>query len=170
VEKVTPGGTLSIVAGNGSFGYPTPGPATSSALRNLTGVAVDAAGNLYIADLGNFVVEKVTPGGALSIFAGNFTAGFPTPGPATNSALNGPSGVAVDGAGNLYIADTGNFVVEKVTAGGTLSIVAGNGSRRFPTPGPATSSGLSSPKAVAVDVAANIYIADDGNNDILKVS
>ncbi len=169
VEKVTPDGTLSIFAGNGSFGFPTPGPATSSPMRYPQGMAVDSAGNLFIASDSN-VILKVTPAGTLSIVAGTGTYGAPTPGPATSSDLWFPNDVAVDSAGNLFIADTGNNVVEKVTPEGTLSIVAGTGTGGAPTPGPATSSELSSPYGVAVDSSGNLFIADMGNSVVEKVT
>jgi hypothetical protein len=165
-------GDLEVIAGTaGACGAPTPGPATSSGLTYPEAVAVDSAGNVYIADTGNNVVEKVTPSGTLSIIAGTGTAGAPTPGPATRSDLRDPDGVAVDSAGNVYIADTGNNVVEKVTPSGTLSIIAGkSGIGAEPTPGPATSSALGNPEGVAVDSAGNVYIADTGNNLVEKVT
>jgi NHL repeat len=92
-------------AGDGTAGAPTPGPATSSELQYPAGVAVDVGGNVYIGDRDNSMVEKVTPDGTLSIVAGNGSYGAPTPGPATSSPLGDPSAVAVDGAGNVYIAD-----------------------------------------------------------------
>jgi sugar lactone lactonase YvrE len=170
VEEVTPGGVLSIVAGTGTGGAPTPGPATSSNLYSPAGVAVDSAGNLYIADMFNNRVEKVTSGGVLSIVAGTGTGGVPTPGPATSSDLYAPSGVAVDSAGNLYIADLNNNLVEKVTSGGVLSIVAGSGNVGRPTPGPATASALYYPFSVAIDSAGNLYIADSSNDVVEKVT
>jgi sugar lactone lactonase YvrE len=170
IEKVTPGGTLSIIAGTGTLGTPTPGPATSSALNSPQDVAVDASGNVYISDSGNYEIEKVTPGGTLSIIAGTGTQGTPTPGPATSSPLRGPVGVAVDRAGDVFIADDNASQVEKVTPGGTLSIIAGTGSSGTPTPGPATSSRLLSPDGVAVDAAGNVFIADYGGSTVLKVT
>jgi sugar lactone lactonase YvrE len=173
VEKVTPSGTLSIVAGvPGSSGAPTPGPATSSELGFPAGVAVDSGGDVYIADIGNDVVEKVTPSGTLSIFAGiPGSSGAPTAGPATSSDLGSPQGVAVDPAGDVYIADFNNDVIEKVTPSGTLSIFAGvPGSSGAPTAGPATSSTLSNPGGVAVDSAGDVYIADTNNNAVEKVT
>ena len=171
VEEVTTGGTLSIIAGTGTSGAPTPGPATSSDLSNPSGVAVDSSGNVYIADTNNQVVEKVTPGtpGTLSIAAGTGTSGAPTPGPATSSDLSDPLGVATDSSGDVYIADQANGRIEEVTPSGTLSIIAGTGGQGPPTPGPATSSNLHSPAAVAVDRYGNLFIADLGNSDVEEV-
>src|SRR5664280_1844808 len=163
-------GDLSFVAGNGTPGAATKGPATSSPLNSPAGVAVDAAGNVYIADTDNNVVEKVTAGGQLSVFAGNGTPGAATKGPATSSPLFYPFGVAVDAAANVYIADTDNNVVEKVTAAGQLSVLAGNGTPGAATEGPATNSPLNYPTGVAVDAAANVYIADYTNSRVEKVT
>ena len=170
VEKVTPSGILSIVAGTGRAGAPTPGPATSSDLHGLNQIAVDPGGDLFIADTVNNVVEKVTPSGILSIIAGTGKAGAPTPGPATSSDLDYPGGIAIDSSGDAVIGDFGNDVVEKVTPTGNLSIVAGVGKPTKPTPGPATSSALSGPAFVAVDSSDNLYIADYGNNEIERVT
>jgi DNA-binding beta-propeller fold protein YncE len=172
VEQVTPLDTLSVVAGTGSYGAPAPGPATKSPLGNPTGVALDTSGDLYIADAFNNEVEKVTPQGTLSIVAGTGAAGAPTPGPATQSKLDEPYGVALDSAnGDLYIADYGNSQVEKVTPHGTLSIVAGTGGYGTPTPGPATTSALRNPGDVAVDsTTGNLYIADPFNNEVEQVT
>ena len=107
VRKVTPGGVISTVAGNGTAGFSGDGgPATSAQLNYPTGVAVDAAGNLFIADEANNRVRKVTPGGVISTVAGNGTQGYSGDGgPATSAQLYYPYGVAVDAAGNLFIAD-----------------------------------------------------------------
>jgi hypothetical protein len=118
-------GHTEVVAGDGASGAPIDGAATDSPLGLPTGLAVDGEGNLYIADPVNNVVEKVNPEGELSVVAGNGDRGTPTPGPATASDLDGPVSVAVDPSGNLYIADEGNNVVEKVSRSGVLSIFAG---------------------------------------------
>jgi NHL repeat len=107
VYHVAPDGTLTAVAGTGISGFSGDGgPATAAQLNFPTAVAVDASGNLFIADQGNYRVRKVTPGGVISTVAGNGTGGFGgDAGPATAARLNSPSAVAVDGAGNLFIAD-----------------------------------------------------------------
>jgi sugar lactone lactonase YvrE len=162
---------LSPFAGTGSAGPPTAGAATSSTLNSPYGVAVDASGNVYIADSGNDRVEKVTPSGQLSIIAGNGAGGAPTAGAATSSDLGSPAAVAVDAAGNVYIADSGNSVVEKVTPAGQLSIIAGDGSGGgTPTAGSATATTIGAPYGVAVDSVGNVYISDVSNERVYKVT
>ncbi len=117
---------------------------------------------------GGNVVVKVTPGGTLSIFAGNYTIGPTSNGPATSTALYGPQGLALDAAGNLYIAD--NRQIEQVTPSGTLTVIAGDGTFGAPTYGGlATSSALNQPTGVAVVPGGTVYIAERGNNTIDRV-
>ena len=170
VEKVTSAGVLSIAAGTGTPGTPTAGAAAiSSNLYNPVGVAVDPTGNVYISDYSNNYVEKVTTAGILSIIAGTGSVGSPIAGTATNSAFRYLGTVAVDTSGNVYIADIGNEMVEKVTSAGILSIIAGTGALGAPTPGIATNSALKTPSGVAVDLAGNVYIADTSNNMVEEV-
>ena len=173
VEKVAPDGTLSIMAGSGSRAQPVAGTATSSPLRTPTGVAVDGGGNVFVADGAANVVAKVTPAGALSIFAGRASglAGQPTTGTATNSRLHTPTGVATDGAGNLYIADTANNRVEQVTPADRLSVLAGTGASGAPTYGvSALFSRLSGPAAVAVSPNGLTYVADAANASVDRLA
>jgi len=165
------GSALSVVAGNGSWGFSGDGgQANNAQIANPYGVAVDTAGNLYIADTMNNRVRKVS-GGIITTVAGNGTAKFSGDGgPATAASLNLPNGIAVDSGGNLYIADTNNQRVRKVS-GGTITTVAGNGTAGSAIDnGPATSSPFRSPVAVAVDSAGNLYIADAFNCRVRKVS
>jgi DNA-binding beta-propeller fold protein YncE len=174
IDDVTPAGQLSIVTGRGGSGPSIPGPAVSSPLNNPSAAAANpSTGDVFIADSGNNVVEKVTPAGQLSIIAGQLgNSGAPTPGPATSSMLNDPTRVAVDSAGDVFIADSGNDVVEEVTPGGQLSIVAGvAGTSGLPTPGPATSSDLGDPSGVALDTSTgDLFIADSANCVIEEVT
>ncbi|WP_333772579.1 RICIN domain-containing protein, partial [Streptomyces sp. IBSBF 3136] len=130
------------------------------------------AGDLYIADYGNNRVRKVTPDGTISTVAGTGTAGFGgDDGPAASAKLSGPTGVAVDSAGDLYIADYGNNRVRKVTADGTISTVSGTGTAGFGgDDGPAASAQLDHPIALAVDCVDTLYIADFTNNRVRRIA
>jgi len=164
VRRVTAGGIITTVAGNGLRGFAGDGgPATAAFLDEPYGVAVDTAGNLFIADSSNNRIRKVTTNGAISTLAGNGRYAYAGDGgPATNASLAFPNGVAVDAAGNVYIADTRNARVRKVSPNGIISTLAGNGSV-FPfvgDGGPATSATVSAPYSVALDGSGNVFVAD----------
>ena len=173
IRKVDTGGNISTVAGTGQTGFD--GDGRNAALTQLSspgGVAADSSGNLYIADTKNNRVRKVLPSGIIFTVAGNGTPGWSADNTfAPAAALNQPRAVAVDPNGVLYIADTGNHRILRVTAGGTIVTVAGNGS-----PGSGGDNGrapvaqLNGPTAIAFDRSGNLYIADTFNHLIRKVS
>ncbi|NAZ84345.1 hypothetical protein GTR02_21315, partial [Kineococcus sp. R8] len=164
VKRISRTGTVTVVAGSGVEGAPLAGRATASPLDHPVGVAVDGLGNVYVADRDNNQVEKVDRTGALTVFAGTGRALAPATGVAVSSTLSRPTGVAVDGVGNVYIADSGYARVEKVDPGGRLSVVAGTGTPGTPVPGPALASPLLRPAGVAVDRSGNVYVADAGGS------
>jgi YD repeat-containing protein len=173
IRKVTPDGTITTVAGNEGYGFSGDGgPAVEAQLSYPYGVTVDSLGNIYIADIGNQRIRKVTPDGTISTVAGNGEQGFSGDGgPAVEAQLSDPHGVTVDSLGNIYIADIGNQRIRKVTPGGTISTVAGNGGFGFSGDGgPAVAARLRHPHDVAVDSVGNIYIADYYNHRIRKVT
>ncbi len=172
IVRVTPAGTYSIVAGNGASGSTGDGgQAVAAELAGPSDVKVDATGNLYIADSSNNRIRKVTTDGKIATMAGNGTAGFSGDGfPAVSAELKFPEGVAVDAAGNLYIADAANWRVREVTRDGTITTVAGNTNLRYSVGGPATSHGIGFPAAVAVGLNGDLIIADSIDNVILRVS
>ncbi len=172
IRKVS-GGVISTVAGTGTSGYSGDGAtATAANLSNPHGVAVDSSGNLYIADTSNARIRKVDGSGNITTVAGNGSCCFYSGdnGPATSAQLNNPNGVAADSAGNIYIADTNNNRLRMVTAGGTISTIAGTGAYGFAGyAGPAVSAQLANPIGVAVDPAGNVYISDSSSQRIRKV-
>jgi uncharacterized protein (TIGR03437 family) len=183
VWKIT-GGTINVVAGSNTAGAGFSGdlgPATGAQLSTPSGVVLDSSGNLYISDSGNNVVREVCAktcpawggtAGEMNTYAGYFSAGPGYAGDgkqADRAELQNPNGLAIDGAGNLYIADSDNHVIRKVAAAtGIITTVAGNGSPTSPLNplgdgGPATVASLDEPKGVAVDANGYIYIADTDN-------
>jgi uncharacterized protein (TIGR03437 family) len=171
VRKVNTSGIISTVAGSGALlDSGDGGPATSAGVRFPVSVAVDSAGNLYIAELLSARVRKVSPGGTITTFAGSGGLGSSGDGgPATSATFNAPFALAVDSAGNVYIADSTAARVRKVNAAGIITTVAGNGGHGSSADGgPATSASLD-PTGIAVDSAGNIFISDQ-NSRVRKVS
>jgi sugar lactone lactonase YvrE len=164
---------ISTTAGTGTAGCSTSGTATSAQLNQPTGVAEDLTGNIYVADTSCNRVLEVTTAGQLTTIAGNGSFGFGGDGgQAKNAQLAAPTGVAVDGAGNVFIADTDNNRVRRVDAStGQISTYAGTG--RCNPDGDnlmATNFGLCLPTGVALDRSNDLFIADSGNNDVREVT
>ena len=174
IREVGIGGTMTTIAGTGTPGYSGDGgPATSAAITFPAGVAVDRAGNVYITDFGNERVRKVTANGTIVTVAGNGTFGGSAGdgGVAVNAEFDYPRGVAVDTAGNLFFADEENNRIREMATDGTIATVAGSGSQGYSGDGGlAVAAALDDPSGVAVDAENNIYIADDGNGRIRKIT
>jgi trimeric autotransporter adhesin len=175
IFKIDTSSNLTVVAGNGTLGYSGDGGlATSAALNRPEGVVVDAAGDIFIADTDNSVIREVVAGtGNIQTVAGNGTSGYSGDGgPATSAELSDPFGLFVDGQGNIFIADTDNFVIREVLAsGGNIQTVAGSGSAGYSGDGGvATSAQLDQPEGVSVDATGNIFIADTYNSVIREVT
>ena len=163
VRKITTSGYVYTIAGNGTSGFSGDGGAATSAKLNFPeGIAIDTIGNIYIADLYNNRVRKIDTSGVITTIAGNGTGGFSGDSSlATNAKLYYPSAVAIDSAGNLYIADATNNRIRKVSNSGIITTVAGTGiSGTIGDGGLATEAEINYPEGVAVDRHGSIYIAD----------
>jgi hypothetical protein len=173
IRKVDASGIITTVAGTGVAGKGADGvPATSSALNDNWGVAADNAGNIYITEQGSYRVRKVTAAGIITTIAGTGVQGFSGDGSAaTNAKMQSPEGVAVDGAGNVYIGDPSNYRVRRVDPSGIITTVAGNGTQGNSGDGnPASSAQIGYFWGLATDGGGNLYICDGDNNCIRKVN
>ena len=171
IRKVNTSGIITTIAGNGIYGFSGyGGAATAAEIPPPHGVTVDGVGNVYIIDLDDDLITKVNTSGVITIFAGNGFPGYAGDGGAATAAeLDGPLGVAVDGSGNVYIAEGDR--IRKVNTSGIITTIAGNGSGGYSGDGgAATDAGLTGACGVAVDGSGNVYITDWGNNCIRKVN
>jgi hypothetical protein len=171
ILTVTPGRTVATVAGTGAVGYAGDGGAASAAtLANPSSVTYDTSGNQFIADAQNDVVRKISGSGVITTIAGSGVEGYGGDGGAATAAfLDTPTGVAVDSGGNLYIADSHNHCIRRVSAG-IITTIAGTGKAGFSGDGgAATAAQLWLPIAVAVDLRGDIYIADTNNQRIREI-
>jgi uncharacterized protein (TIGR03437 family) len=169
IRLITTDGNINTVAGNGNAKYGGDGlPPTRASLNRPEGLAVDAAGNLYIADTHNYCVRAVKNGVINTIAGICGTSGFSGDnGPATKAMLNYPTDVKVDGSGNIYIVDSYNFRIRMVAPGGTIYTVAGNGSVGAGGDGGAAAAAqLNFPQALALGPLGIIYVSDRGNSEI----
>jgi uncharacterized protein (TIGR03437 family) len=156
VRRISASGIAAVVAGGGNLAFGDNGPAASARLSHPSGVAVDAQGSIFIADRDNHRIRRVAPDGTISTVAGTGVAGNGGDGgAATQAQLNTPSGVSLDAAGNLYIADTGNHRVRQLTPWGQIV--------------PVVSTGLASPVYALADGGGNVYVADSGGGKIFRV-
>jgi streptogramin lyase len=170
IRKITSAGVVSTLAGSAGVPGYADGTGTGALFNYPAGLAVDAAGNVYVADRSNNVIRKVTPAGVVTTLAGLQGVSGATDGAGSLALFNQPSGLVLDGAGNFYVTDTGNSTIRKLTPAGVVSTLAG-----LPTIGgnqDGTGSGamFNQPRALTIDSAGNLYVADTGNATIRKVT
>jgi len=172
VRKIDTKGVITTIAGTGTPGFSGDGAAASAAQLNLPyGLALDLSGNLYVADLGNQRVRRISPTGTITTVAGTGVKGSTGDGAAATAAqLSTPRNLAVDSQGNLYISEFDGHRVRRVTAGGMISTFAGTGKAGYSGDGsPSGSAQLNFPAGLATDTAGALYIADSQNNRIRKI-
>ena len=167
IRKVSPGAVVTTLAGSGEQGS-VDGPGASASFADPRGVAVDGAGNVYVADLNGNKIRKVTPGGVVTTLAGSGSQGS-ADGTGAGASFHSPNGVAADAFGNVYVADTLNQKIRKVTPGGVVTTLAGSGTAGA-VDGTGSAASFANPKGVAVDQAGNVYVADMFNRKIRKIT
>lgn len=167
IRKITPSGVVTTIGGTGELGY-LDGTTAVAKFYSPSGLALDASGNVYVADRGNNVIRKITPAGVVSTFAGTGNAGY-ADGNATAATFNTPSGLAFDASGNLFVADMGNNLIRKVTGAGVVTTVAGSRAAGFIS-GTGTTAVLYKPNSIAFDAAGNMYVTEQYNNVVRKIT
>ncbi|MBV8388327.1 MAG: hypothetical protein JO080_00850 [Mucilaginibacter sp.] len=173
IRKIAPDGTVTTVAGNGTAGYYDT-DAANAEFYGPQGLAVDAQGNIFVADFGNNAIREITTAGVVKTVAGNGTAGYVNGAALTAAEFKGPAAVALDKNGNIFVADRDNNMIRKITSAGVVSTVAGtktpgyvNGTVNTTT---GTYASFRAPSGLVVDAQGNIFVADGGNSAIRQIT
>ena len=170
VRQITVAGVVTTMAGKASGQGSTNGTGTAAKFFQSQGVALDNSGNVYVADTNNSTIRKISPGGVVSTLAGTAGNNGSADGTGPAASFNYPAGVAVDGSGNVYVADTNNFTIRKITPGGVVSTLAGTAGNNGSADGTGPAASFYYPENLAVDGSGNIYVADAVNDTIRKIT
>ncbi|MEO5993724.1 MAG: NHL repeat-containing protein, partial [Arthrobacter sp.] len=170
VRKITAAGVVTTLAGTAGSAGSGDGNGSAARFDYPSGVAVDSAGNVYVADAGNATIRQISPSGAVTTPAGSAGSVGSVDGTGSAARFNYPSGLAVDGSGNLYVAEVGNSTLRKITPAWQVTTLAGTAGNRGSADGTGSSATFNSPSGLAVDGAGNVYVADTGNHLIRKVT
>jgi sugar lactone lactonase YvrE len=184
IRKITPGGLVTTLAGSAGQGGSSDGTGSEARFNAPSDVAVDGKGNLYVTDIFDRTIRKITPGGVVTTsfdskhlhnmrtpggvvttLAGSAGQGGSSDGTGSDARFNEPSGVAVDGSGNLYVADTYNHTIRKITPGGVVTTLAGSAGQQGSSDGTGSDARFNAPSDVAVDGRGNVYVVDAGIHD-----
>jgi sugar lactone lactonase YvrE len=170
VRKITPDGTVTTLAGlAGSFGS-TDGTGSSARFYSPGGIAVDTAANVYVADWNGYNIRKITPAGVVSTLAGLSRVSGSADGTGTNARFLNPAGISADASGNLFVADTGNSVIRKITPDGVVTTVAGFAGSTGTTNATGSAARFNRPFGVVPDADGNLFVADTSNHSIRRIS
>jgi sugar lactone lactonase YvrE len=170
IRTVSSAGRVSTLAGAAGQKGSADGSGTAARFWRPQGIAVDANGTVYVADTENHTIRKITTDGTVSTMAGAARRKGSADGPGATARFFHPAGVAVDGAGNVYVADNGNHTIRKITAAGAVSTLAGQARQHGRTDGPGNQARFLFPNGVAVDALGNVYVADYLNASVRKIS
>ena len=163
IRKITPAGVVTTLAGLAGSDGAVDGSSAAARFRSPRGVALDSAGNLYVADFGNHAIRKLSPAGVVTTLAGLLESSGATDGVGSTARFNGPCGVAVDSAGNLYIADASNYTVRKLTPAGVVTTLAGLAGASGQSNGTGSAARFYSPVGIALDAVGTLYVVDSAS-------
>ena len=169
IRFITPAGAVTTLAGTAGSVGSVNGPAAGATFNHPYALTVAASGNVYVADTGNHALRLLTPGGVVSTLAGTVSIPGAVDGPAVSASFNQPQGVAVDGSGNVYVADTGNNTLRMITAAGIVSTPAGKAGSAGHSDGTGVAARFDAPTGLTATAAGIVYVADSGNQTIRKV-
>ena len=170
IEKITPAGVVSTFAGSPGLAGSLAGTGAAARFSQPSGLAIDAAGNLYVADSGNGMIRRITPGGFVTTVAGSAVNRGNADGAGAGATFGLPIGIAVDLVGNIYVADAYNATLRKITTAGVVSTLAGAAEQTGEANGVGNAARFNYPNGVTVDVAGNVYVADRYNHTIRKIT
>src|SRR5476651_156632 len=159
--------TVTTLAGTGSYGF-TNGPGAIAQFSDPYAVATDVSGNVYVADADNNAIRKITPAGIVSTVAGNGTRSFKN-GAGASAEFHFPHALVVDSTGNIYVADTFNQMIRKISPAGIVSTVAGDGTAGFVN-GTGTAAEFNAPSGITIDRYGNLFVSDSNNQRIRKIT
>jgi sugar lactone lactonase YvrE len=170
IRKITPAGVVTTLAGPARSVGSADGTGSAARFYNPQGVATDSSGNLYVADTYNSTIRKITPGGVVTTLAGLAVQAGSADGTASGARFSGPSGVATDASGNVYVADRLNHTIRKITPAGVVTTLAGLAGSSGSVDGTGSAARFHGPYGVATDSSGNVYVADDGNHTIRQIT
>jgi sugar lactone lactonase YvrE len=170
IRKITSAGVVSTLAGTAGSSGSTDAAGAAARFNSPRGVATDNAGNVYVADSGNNTIRKITPTGVVSTLAGTAGSSGSTDASGAAARFNTPRGIASDAAGTLYVADSGNNTIRKITPAGVVTTLAGTAGSSGSTDASGAAARFNGPMGVAIDSANNVYVADTNNHTIRKIT
>ncbi|MEK7675975.1 MAG: hypothetical protein AAB676_09110 [Verrucomicrobiota bacterium] len=170
IRRISPAGEVTTLAGQAGGNDSADGAGSAARFGLASGVAVDPVGNLYVADHAANTIRKIGPGGVVTTLAGLPGEGGSADGTGSAARFCGPAGMTVDNIGNVYVADSCNSTIRKISPAGEVTTLAGQAGESGSTDGPGSAARFSGPEGVAVDVTGNVYVGDTGNHTIRKIS
>ncbi|TAE78629.1 MAG: hypothetical protein EAZ65_04525 [Verrucomicrobia bacterium] len=170
IRRVAAGGGVNTMAGGAGVSGSTDATSTNARFNSPAGIAVDAAKNVFVADTANHTIRKITSSGVVTTIAGSPGVPGSTDASGTNARFNSPAGLAIDGSGNLYVCDSANHTIRKITSSGVVTTIAGSPGVSGTTNATGSAASFNNPRGITLDASGNLFVADSGNHAIRRIS